>query len=136
MRTFSFSSLNQEVYSDMLSLLVIFILYFDEKQFTIVINDDPPIITNETLLYGEYTITIRTSDDYGIYSDREFTMAVYPPWPAIISWFLLDGEVGLSFNKQIYFDCGVAPFTWSVIEGDDALPDGLELTYNPNDNFV
>lgn len=75
---------------------------------------------------GDYSFTVRATDDNAQSGTRAFTLAVAPPPAPVVSTTSLPAaEVNIPYSATLAASSGLAPYSWSIASG--ALPSGLTL---------
>lgn len=84
---------------------------------------------------GTFNFTIRVTDSAGSSPVSKAFSVVIDPFPVVIppltisnSGALTPGTLGVQYSQSLNATGGVLPYTWSMVTGTGALPNGLSLT--------
>jgi len=86
-------------------------------------------------VYGDFTFTLRATNEHGAYGEREFTLTILPPAPPTFvsptpdAGSLPHGVIGIHYHTFLGVESDY-PVTWSISDG--TLPTGLTLLPSPS----
>lgn len=97
------------------------------------INSGSGVISGTPSVAGTYSFTVRVTDAVALFSDTPFSMIVNPPpQVTVVTSFLPNGTIGISYSTTVTASSGTTPYTWSISVG--SLPAGLSL--NTTTGFI
>jgi uncharacterized protein (TIGR03437 family) len=100
---------------------------------TISVNNSTGIISlSGAKPDGQYTITIRATDNCGAVTNATFTLTVTCPTITVNPATLPNGTIGTAYNQTVSATGSTAPYSFMISAG--ALPNGLSL--NPSSGAI
>ncbi len=84
------------------------------------------------LANGEHTVTVEATDVMERQGSATVTFTVNYTPPVVATTTLQDGYISAVYNQALAASGGVAPYKWSIVEGEGtgSLPPGLTLAEN------